>query len=131
MAIQLSDIDTSEPKEPALYIRYINPKMKHKERKLRLSADFVPIMRQYLAEYQPQEQLFECTARNLEYVLDNAARLAGLENISFEMLRWTCAVRDYKAKMPSDKQRRKLGLSKITWQEEALEKLKKLASPPL
>jgi len=131
MAIQLSDIDTSEPKEPALYIRYSNPKMKHKERKLRLSADFVPIMRQYLAEYQPQEQLFECTARNLEYVLDNAARLAGLENISFEMLRWTCAVRDYKAKMPSDKQRRKLGLSKITWQEEALEKLKKLASPPL
>jgi len=40
-------------------------------------------------------------------------------------------VRDYKAKMPSDKQRQKLGLSKITWQEEALGKLKKLASPPL
>jgi site-specific recombinase XerD len=131
MAIQLNDIDTSEPQAPVLYIRYSNPKMKHKERKLRLAADFVPIMRQYLAEYQPQKHLFECTARNLEYVLDNAAHLAGLETISFEMLRWTCAVRDYKAKMPSDKQRQKLGLSKITWQEEALEKLKKLASPPL
>jgi len=130
MAIQLNDIDTSEPKAPVLYIRYSNLKMKHKERKLRLSSDFVPILHQYLAEYQPQERLFECTARNLEYVLDNAARLAGLEIISFEILRWTCAVRDYQAKMPSDKQRRKLGLSRITWQE-ALEKLKKLASPPL
>ncbi len=130
IALQLNDIDTSEPKAPVLYIRYSNPKMKHKERKLRLSVDFVPILRQYLAEYQPQERLFECTARNLEYVLDNAARLAGLETISFEILRWTCAVRDYKAKMLSDKLRQKLGLSRITWQE-ALEKLKKLASPPL
>jgi len=50
MAIQLNDIDTSKPKAPVLYIRYSNPKMKHKERKLRLSANFVPIMRQYLAE---------------------------------------------------------------------------------
>jgi len=130
MAIQLSDIDTSEPKAPVLYIRYSNPKMKHKERKLRLSADFVPILRQYLAEYQPQERLFECTARNLEYVLDNAARLAGVETISFEILRWTCAVRDYKAKISSDKLRQKLGLSKVTWQE-ASENLKKLAAPPL
>jgi hypothetical protein len=46
------------------------------------------------------------------------------------MLRWTCAVRDYKAKMPSDKLRQKLGLSKITWQETS-ENLKKLAAPPL
>jgi integrase/recombinase XerD len=130
MAIQLNDIDTSEPKAPVLYIRYSNPKMKHKERKLRLSADFVSILHQYLAQYQPKERLFECTARNLEYVLDNVARLAGLETISFEILRWTCAVRDYKAGMPPDKLRQKLGLSKITWQE-ASENLKKLASPPL
>jgi len=130
MAIQLNDIDTSEPKAPVLYIRYSNPKTKHKERKLRLSADFVSILQQYLAKYQPKERLFECTARNLEYVLDNVARLAGLETISFEILRWTCAVRDYKSGMLSDKLRQKLGLSKISW-EETSEKLKKLASPPL
>ncbi|MGA9349101.1 MAG: tyrosine-type recombinase/integrase [Anaerolineae bacterium] len=130
MAIQLNDIDTSEPKAPVLYIRYSNPKTKHKERKLRLSADFVSILHQYLAQYQPKERLFECTARNLEYVLDNVARLADLETISFEILRWTCAVRDYKSGMLSDKLRQKLGLSKISW-EETSEKLKKLASPPL
>ncbi len=130
MGIQLSDIDTSKPQAPVLYIRYSNPKRKHKERKLRLPSDFTPTQRQYLAEYQPQEHLFECTARNLEYVLDNAATLAGIENISFEMLRWTCAVRDYKAGTPSDKLRQKLGLSKISWQETS-EKLKKLTAPPL
>jgi integrase/recombinase XerD len=130
MAIQLNDMDTSQPQAPILYVRYSNPKMKHKERKLRLAADFVPILHQYLAEYQPKERLFECTARNLEYVLDNAARLAGIESISFEILRWTCAVRDLKTSMPSDKLRQKLGLSKISWQETA-EKLKKLAAPPL
>lgn len=130
MAIQLSDIDTSDPQAPVLYIRYSNPKMKHKERKLWLPADFVPTLHQYLEEYQPKQRLFECTARNLEYVLDHAARLAGIEAISFEILRWTCAVRDYKAGMSPDKLRQKLGLSKISWQE-ASEKLKKLASPPL
>lgn len=130
MAIQLSDIDTSEPKAPVLYIRHSSLKMKHKERKLRLSADFAPTLRQYLDEYEPQKQLFKCTARNLEYVLDNAARLAGMKTISFEILRWTCAVRDYKAKVPSEKLRQKLGLSRVTW-EEASEKLNKLAAPPL
>lgn len=130
MTIQLNDIDTSESKAPVLYIRYSNPKMKHKERKLRLSADFVSILHQYLAKYQPKERLFECTARNLEYVLDNVARLAGLETISFEILRWTCAVRDHKSGMLSDKLRQKLGLSKISW-EETSKKLEKLASPPL
>jgi integrase/recombinase XerD len=130
MAIQLNDIDTSEPQAPVLYIRYTNPKMKHKERKLGLPADFVSILHQYLAEYQPKERLFECTARNLEYVLDNVARLAGLDIISFEILRWTSAVRDHKSGMLSDKLRQKLGLSKISWQETS-EKLKKLASPPL
>lgn len=130
MAIQLSDIDTSDPQAPVLYIRYHNPKMKHKERKLRLPADFVSILHQYLDEYQPKQRLFECTARNLEYVLDHAARLAGIETISFEILRWTCAVRDYKAGMSPDKLRQKLGLSKISWQETS-EKLKKLAAPPL
>jgi len=130
MAIQLNDIDTSQPKAPVLYIRYSSLKMKHKERKLWLSTDFVPTLHQYLDGYEPQKQLFKCTARNLEYVLDNAARLAGIETISFEILRWTCALRDYKAKMPSDKLRQKLGLSRITWQEGS-ENLKKLASPPL
>jgi integrase/recombinase XerD len=130
MDIKLNHIDLSDPSSPVLYIRYTNPKMAHKERKLKLPSDFTPTFRRYIKKYKPKKKLFECTARNLEYVLDNVAELSGIENISFEMLRWTCAVRDHKEGMPSEKLRRKLGLSKISWKETS-KKIEKLAGPAL
>jgi site-specific recombinase XerD len=131
MAIKLSHIDLSDPVAPVLYIRYANPKMRHKERKLSLPADFPTLLEEYIAQYYPKENLFECTARNLEYVLHNVAQLAGLaDGISFEALRWTCAVQEYKAEMPSEKLRQKLGLSRISWRETS-DKIAKLASPAL
>ena len=65
MAIKLRHIDLSDPTVPVLYIRYANPKMRHKERKLSLSADFPTLLEKYIAQYHPKENLFECTARNL------------------------------------------------------------------
>ena len=50
--------------------------------------------------------------------------------LSFEMLRWTCAVRDHQARMDPDRLRRKLGLSQMSWQETE-PKLVRLAEPPL
>ena len=129
--IALNDIDRSNPRAPVLTIRYKNPRMHHKERKLALSPDLMPALDHYLAIYQPRANLFECTARNLEYVLRDAAQLAGLKDgVSFEMLRWTCAMRDFRAGMDPTRLRRKLGLSKITWNE-TFEKLRKLAEPAL
>jgi integrase/recombinase XerD len=52
------------------------------------------------------------------------------KHISFEMCRWTCAVRDAKAGTDYDKIRQKLGLSKIQWREIGT-KLKKLVEPGL
>jgi site-specific recombinase XerD len=131
VGIALNDIDRSNPKAPVLYIRYKNPRMHHKERKLALSPNLMPTLDRYLAAYQPRQTLFECTARNLEYVLRDAAQLAGLKDgVSFEMLRWTCAVRDFRNGMDPTRLRKKLGLSKITWHE-TVEKLKKLAEPAL
>jgi site-specific recombinase XerD len=131
MGIALSDIDRSNPEAPILYIRYKNPRMHHKERKLALSPDLMPPLDRYLAAHQPRQNMFECTARNLEYVLHDTALLAGLKDgVSFEMLRWTCAVRDFREGMDQNRLRKKLGLSKVTWYETA-EKLKKLAEPAL
>jgi integrase/recombinase XerD len=131
MGIALADIDRSDPQAPTLYIRYRNPRMHHKERKLALSSDLMPTLDRYLAAYQPQQNLFECTARNLEYVLHDTAKLAGLnDGVSFEMLRWTSAVRDFGGGMDPNRLRKKLGLSQITWYE-TVEKLKKLAAPAL
>ncbi len=131
MEIKLEHIDLSNPQAPVLYVRYADPRRTLKERKLALGPNFTPAYRQYLREYEPKEYLFECTARNLEYVLTDLAAMAGIAGgVSFEQLRWTCAVRDYRNGMPADRLREKLGLSLISWRE-TLPKIQKLARPAL
>jgi site-specific recombinase XerD len=131
MEIRPEHIDFSNPQAPVLYIRYADARRTHKERKLVLGPSFASVHHQYLAEYKPKEHLFECTARNLEYVLEDMARLAEISGgVSFEQLRWTCAVRDYRNGMPVNQLRQKLGLSMISWRE-TLPKIQKLARPPL
>jgi len=131
MALRLNDIDVSDPKQPVLYIRYDDAKKRFKERKLKASPEFAATLPRYIEQYQPKSHLFECTARNLEYVLADLAKMTGLgDTVSFESLRWTCAVRDFQSGMPEDHIRQKLGLSTITW-EEAGDRLKRLAAKPL
>ncbi|MFO7741989.1 MAG: phage integrase N-terminal SAM-like domain-containing protein [Anaerolineae bacterium] len=131
MSITMNHIDLDDPSQPLLWIRYANPQRRHKERKLRLPAWWPTVLAEYRAQYQIEETLFPCTARNLEYVLSHVAEQARLEQgISFEMLRWTCAVRDYQAGMTSTKLRQKLGLSKVTWRQTS-QKIAKLAGPAL
>jgi site-specific recombinase XerD len=130
VGIGLRDIDRSG-EQPSILIRYSNPRMQHKERKLAFAAELLSVLDQYIEKYQPNEYLFECTPRNLEYVLADISELAGLSNqVSFEMLRWTSAIRDYRDGMDHDRLRKKMGLSKITWRETS-EKLAKLAEPAL
>lgn len=131
MEIKLEHIDLSNPQMPVLYVRYSDPRKTLKERKLALGPTFTAAYQQYLREYKPKEFLFECTARNLEYVLEDAAAQAGIAGgVSFEQLRWTAAVRDYRNGMPADQLRQKLGLSMITWRE-TLPKIQRLARPAL
>lgn len=129
--VVMNHLDFSDPAHPVLWIRYANPRRRHKERKLRLPVWWPTVLAEYRAQYQPQEALFPCTARNLEYVLAHVAQQAELPHgLSFEMLRWSCAVRDYRAGMSADKLRQKLGISKITWREVGV-KIAQLASPGL
>jgi integrase/recombinase XerD len=130
MAIGPNHIDLAGPAGPGLYIRYANPRQRHKERKLPLDPAWPAILAEYRDQYQPRERLFECTARNLEYVLADLGRLAGVAKpLSFETLRWTCAVRDHVAGLAPETLRLKLGLSKITWRETE-EKLVRLSEGP-
>ena len=131
MALKLAHIDTSEAAGPVVHIRYDKPRMQYKERRLRLPPEWARTLAQYRTIYEPQAFLFPCTARNLEYVLAHVARQAGLpDSLSFEMLRWTCAVRDYRARMDPERLRRKLGLSQMSWKETE-PKIVRLAEPPL
>jgi integrase/recombinase XerD len=130
MKLELADIDASNPNEPVVTVRYSDPRYAHKERRLFLGPGFTPIFRQYLNKYRPEKNLFECSPRNLEYVLSDLAEAAGIErsHISFEILRWTSAVRSYRFGMPPEALRQKMGLSEISWRE-TFDKIKKLASP--
>ncbi len=82
---------------------------------------------EYLGQYTPKNTLITCTARNLEYILEDLGSGAGMDaKISFEMLRWTSAVRDYRADVDPNAIREKLGLSEISWYE-TFAKIKRLA----
>lgn len=128
MAMIPNHIDTNDADEPLLFIRYANPRLRYKERKLYLQPEWLTIFDAYLQEYKPTDTLFTCTARNLEYVLSDVSEAAGLPkgSLSFENLRWISALRDWKAEVEQDEIRQKLGLSKITWRE-TRSKLKQLA----
>jgi site-specific recombinase XerD len=133
MAIVPNHIDRDNPDGPILFIRYANPRLRNKERKLFLEADWLEVLDEYLAQYPTSDTIFSCTARNLEYILTDVGHEAGLEQgmLSFENLRWASALRDWQAKEEPDEIRQKLGLSKITWRETKgkLEKLARDANP--
>lgn len=111
-------IDLTHSTEPFLFVRYPEKKDWPKERRLKLTPEWVEIYRDYLAEYAPKDTVFLWSVRKLELSLGEVGKAAGLDkSVSFDMMRWTCAVRDYKAKMEEEAIRRKLGLSPIQWRE--------------
>jgi integrase/recombinase XerD len=131
LALVPNHVDVSNPDEPVLWVRYSVPRHRYKERKLRLDPSWVTQYREYLAQYEPRDKLFPWSARRLEYMLEDISEAAGLaKHLSFDMCRWTCAVRDARAGMEFDKIRQKLGLSKIQWREIGM-KLQKLLEPGL
>jgi site-specific recombinase XerD len=129
MNIVPNHIDRSDPKRPFLFIRYANPRMRYKERKLDLDPEWLDVLDEYLDQYEPHDTLFTCTARNLEYILTDIGEAVDLKQglLSFENLRWIAALQDWAEGVEKDDIRQKLGLSKVTWRE-TKSKLNKLAA---
>lgn len=119
MALRVADLAVdAEP--PSLLVRYDDPRWREKERRVTFGPDLGPRLAAYRGRYRPTDRLFPCTARNLEYVLADLVTLAGLpERTSFETLRWTSALRAWRAGLDPDAQRARLGLSPITWADTA------------
>ncbi len=127
MRLTPKDIDRSNSDHPILVIKHKSPRDVYKERKIELDPGWLTLLDRYLMQYHPQDTIFDCTARNLEYILTDIGEGAGIPTkLSFEMLRWTCAVRDFRAGVEPDTIRDKLGLSEISWYE-THNKIKKLA----
>jgi integrase/recombinase XerD len=118
LGIHLNHIDLDSPGGPLVFIRYASPSNRYKERKLLLTEEWVTAYKEYLAQWAPTDQLFPWSPRRLEYLLEDIGEEAALEkHLSFDMCRWTCALRDYKSGMEFDRIRQKLGVSKIQWRE--------------
>ncbi len=126
LGIHINHIDLEAHAGPQVFIRYANPANRYKERKLSLEEDWIPAYKEYVNQYQPVDQLFPWSPRRLEYLLEDVGEEAGLnKHLSFDICRWTSALRDYQSGMDADKVRQKLGVSKIQWREISL-KLRKL-----
>jgi len=127
LGIHLNHIDLSASSGPMVFIRYASSANRYKERKLELPDDWLPAYSEYLDQYNPVDQLFPWSPRRLEYLLEDIGEEAGLKkHLSFDMCRWTCALRDFESGVEPDRVRQKLGISKIQWREIHL-KLQQLA----
>lgn len=118
MNLTPAHIDRSNP-VPVLQVRHRSPRNTYKERDIPLDPDWLDVLDEYLAQYAPKERIFECTARNLEYVLRDVGEAAGITDflLSFVVLRWTSALQDLRRGMAPDLLREKQGLSPISWYE--------------
>ncbi|WP_119072972.1 tyrosine-type recombinase/integrase [Aggregatilinea lenta] len=118
MALTREHIDRTNPDQPLLVVKHRKPNAVYRERKIELDPDWLAVLEEYLEQYTPENEIFDCTARNLEYVLGDVADAAGVDGkVSFETLRWTCMVRDYRRGIAPDVLREKMGLSRISWRE--------------
>ncbi len=118
LGIHINHIDLIAKTGPHVFIRYASPANRYKERKIELVEDWITSYQEYLAQYQPVDQVFAWSPRRLEYLLEDTGAEASLtKHLSFDMCRWTCALRDYQAGIEPDTIRQKLGVSKIQWRE--------------
>lgn len=98
----------------------------YKERRIPVESDIFDLIDLYTPQYQPKDTLFTCTTRNLEYILTDLGRDAGVEfKLSFEVMRWTMAVRDWRRGEDEEAIREKMGLSETSWYETS-NKIKRL-----
>lgn len=125
--LKLTDIERRHPPQTLLVIRH-KARNVYKERRIELDPEWLELLARYQQQYQPRETLFSCTTRNLEYILTDIGRRAEVDfKLSFEVMRWTMAVQDYRADIDEERIREKLGLSKVSWYETG-DKIKRLSA---
>lgn len=124
--LRLSDIDRLNGQHPQIVVHHTADNV-YKERRIEISPILLEAIDRYILQYAPKDRLFTCTTRNLEYIITEIGQLAGIPfKLSFENLRWTMAVRDWRNGATEEFVRDKLGISKISWYETG-NKIKQLA----
>jgi integrase/recombinase XerD len=118
LSLSPNHIQLDETQDPLVFIRYASPQNRYKERKLKLSQEWVAAYQEYRLHHNLDDRLFPWSARMLEYVLEDLGKDAGIaKRVSFSMCRWTCAVQDWRSGIEPNKIRQKLGISEVQWRE--------------
>lgn len=125
--LKTNHLELENPEKAYLFVRYPNQRYRFKERKVAISPEWVATYQDYAERYQIKDQVFPWSQRRLEYLLEDVTIAGRMEkHISFDMLRWTSALRDLTNGVDQDTIRQKLGISKIQWRE-VKSKLRSLA----
>lgn len=127
LTLTTNHIDLEAPNEPIIFIRYASPQNRYKERKIKISEEWIEAYKEYQSQYDLSEKLFPWSPRRLEYLLQDIGEQAGLDKqLSFLTCRWTSALKDLTSGVDPNHIRQKLGVSKIQFREVHM-KLRKLA----
>jgi len=87
-----------------------------RQRSLPLNPEVVEAYQRYVESHRGEGKLFDCTGRNLEYVLTRLGRAAELSrNPSFRVLRATAAARLQQTGAGNAEVAGRLGISRHTW----------------
>jgi site-specific recombinase XerD len=126
LALHLTHFDLSNPYAPELWVKHTGRKVR-KDRKLKLPAEMVPVLRDYVRRYTITESLFPSTPRLIELILTATGKKAKIQKkVTAGVLRDTCAVRQLKRGEGIERVLQRLGLSETTW-EDAKVKYEKLS----
>jgi len=118
LSLSPNHIQLDAPDDPLVFIRYASPQNRYKERKLKLSQNWIAAYQEYRLHHNLDDRLFPWSARMLEYILEDLGKDAGItKRVSFSMCRWSCAVQDWRSGMEPNKIRQKLGISEVQWRE--------------
>jgi len=118
LSLSPNHIQLDAPEAPLVFIRYASPQNRYKERKIKLSEDWINAYNEYKMHHDLDDRLFPWSARMLEYILEDLGIDAGLtKRVSFSMCRWTCASQDWRSGMAQNKIRQNLGISEVQWRE--------------
>jgi site-specific recombinase XerD len=124
--LRVSHFDFSNTYSPEMLVKHTAKKAK-KDRKLKLPLEITTVFQDYLERYGVDDLLFPYTRRFVQYLIAETAEKAGIQKqVSAQILRDTCAVRQLKRGAGMERVLQRLGLSETTW-EDARVKYTKLA----
>src|SRR3954447_16281661 len=124
--LKISHFDFSNKYSPEMLVKHTAKKAK-RDRKLKLPMEIGAVFNEYLERYEVGDNLFPYSQRFIRYLITETAEKAGIQKqVSSQIMRDTCAVRQLKRGEGIERVMQRLGLSETTC-EDAKIKYAKLA----